>query len=120
MVSKKTKTDLEAEMAFNLKAAGLGGFVTECPFKGITGTRRYRFDLCYEAEKVAVEVQGGVFSGGRHVTGKGFSDERSKSAQAQILGWAYIEVTPAMIRSGEAVDLVRRALRRGGAGARRC
>ena len=113
LVGVKAKTDAEAEMAFNLRAEGLAGFVEEHPFKGLSGKRRYRFDLAFVDEKVAIEVQGGVFSGGRHTRGKGFSDERSKSAQAQILGWKYIEVTPAMIRSGEAVDLVKRALGRG-------
>lgn len=109
-----SKTDLEAEMAFNLRAEGLTGFVTEYQFKGLSGNRRYRFDIAYPDNDppVAVEVQGGVFSGGRHVTGKGFSDERSKSAQAQVMGWVYLEVTPAMIRSGEAVGLVERALGR--------
>lgn len=107
-----SKSLLESQLDADLRRRGITAQKREYPFKGLSGDRRYRFDFAFPTEKVAVEVQGGIWSGGRHTRGKGFEEERSKSAQAQILGWKYIEVTPSMIRSGEAVDLIEQALGR--------
>lgn len=74
--------------------------------------RKWRFDFAWPSERLAVEVNGGAFAagGGRHTRGAGFRSDAEKLAEAAILGWRVIPVLPEQIRSGLALELVRRAL----------
>lgn len=79
-------------------------------------TRRWRFDLYWTKERVACEIEGGIwmrtstgFSKG-HAHPKRFESDCHKYNEAAILGWLVIRVTPKMIRAGEAIAHVRRAL----------
>ncbi len=72
--------------------------------------RLWRFDLAYLAEMVAVELEGGVFSGGRHTRGKGFTGDCRKYSEAAVRGWLVIRCTREMVESGEMVLLLKRAL----------
>ena len=60
--------------------------------------RKWRFDFCWPEIKLAVEVEGGTWSGGRHNTGKGFEDDCEKYAEAALLGWTVLRVTGKMIK----------------------
>ena len=40
--------------------------------------RRFRFDIALPKHKIAVEFEGGVFTGGRHTRGKGYSNDAKK------------------------------------------
>jgi hypothetical protein len=95
-------------LAFHLKAAGIP-FDREYRFHP---TRRWRFDFRVGAEsaKVAVEVQGGVWSGGRHATGSGITGDCEKFSVAASLGWRVMPVTPAQVKSGDALHWIERAL----------
>jgi hypothetical protein len=73
-------------------------------------TRRWRFDWSWPQEKIALEINGGVWRGGRHNTGKGYLGELEKLNEAQILGWKVIQVTPDQVKSGEAFAIVKRAM----------
>lgn len=59
--------------------------------------RKWRFDFAHEPTKTAIEIEGGVFSGGRHTRGKGFSDDCEKYNAADALGWRIQRLTPDMI-----------------------
>lgn len=48
--------------------------------------RRWRFDLAWEAERLAVEVDGGIWKGGRHTRGQGYENDCVKFAEAVIRG----------------------------------
>lgn len=54
--------------------------------------RRWRFDFAHEAAKVAIEINGGVWSGGRHVRGAGYLRDREKVNAATALGWRVFEL----------------------------
>ncbi len=69
-------------------------------------------DLAWRKQKVALEIHGAVFVQGRHTRGAGFTEDRIKMAEAQILGWTVIEVTPELIKNGKALDLLDRAFER--------
>jgi hypothetical protein len=73
-------------------------------------TRRWRFDQAWLEYKVACEVEGGTWAGGRHVTGSGFERDCSKYNEAAILGWLVIRVTGKHIANGKALVWIRRAL----------
>ena len=64
--------------------------------------RRWRFDFAWPAPKVAVELHGGTWSGGRHTRGQGFADDREKINTAQLDGWTVIELTSDMLAGNPA------------------
>ncbi|MCJ7928924.1 hypothetical protein [Aeromonas sp. LsrichE-8G] len=63
--------------------------------------RKWRFDYAWEEQKLALEVHGGIHSGGRHTRGRGFVEDRAKMNEAALLGWTVIEATPEHIKGGQ-------------------
>jgi hypothetical protein len=57
------------------------------------GRRKWRFDFAWPAQKVAVEVEGGIWANGRHVRGLGFSNDCEKYNAAAAQGWRILRVT---------------------------
>lgn len=60
-------------------------------------TRRWRFDVAVPAKKIAFEVEGGTWSGGRHVNPIGFEKDCEKYNKACALGWKVFRLTPKLI-----------------------
>lgn len=81
--------------------------VTELRFHPV---RRWRFDYAWPAQKVALEVQGAIFTGGRHTRGAALLKEHQKLNAAATAGWRVLFCTPKQVANGEAVELVRQAL----------
>lgn len=103
-----TKTsDLEEAFAWQIKAGKLPAPVREHRFHP---TRRFRFDFAWPDRLLAVEIEGGVWNGGRHTTGKGFSEDCVKLAEATLLGWRVLKVTGDMVKSGLALRYAELAL----------
>jgi very-short-patch-repair endonuclease len=73
-------------------------------------TRRWRFDVAFLKEKLAVEVEGGVYVQGRHSRGAGLEKDCEKYAEAAILGWTVLRVTPRHVKSGKAAEWIERCL----------
>lgn len=71
--------------------------------------RGWRFDFAWPSLMVAAEVEGGTWTRGRHVRPKGYAEDCHKYAEAALAGWLVIRVTGDMIRSGVAVDMIKRA-----------
>ena len=90
-----------------LRAAGGPQPVREYRF---APPRRWRFDLAWPAHRVAVEVEGGSFVGGRHSRGAGFERDAEKYNEAALEAWLVLRVTPRMVDDGRALRLVERAL----------
>ena len=89
-----------------LKSLGLPAPVTEHRFHA---ERKWRFDFAWPDLKVALEVEGGIWTGGRHTRGAGFLKDMDKYSEAAILGWCILRVTPSdLVKTG--VVLVARAL----------
>lgn len=59
--------------------------------------RRWRFDFACPYLKVAFEVEGGTWSGGRHVNPIGFEKDCEKYNKAIILGWKVFRLVPKQI-----------------------
>lgn len=73
-------------------------------------TRRWRFDFCWGASALALECQGGIWTGGRHVRGKALLDEMEKLNAACILGYRLLFCTPQQIEDGSIFPVIREAL----------
>ena len=68
--------------------------------------RRWRFDVAVPSRMVAVEVDGGAFTGG-HSRGTAYERECEKYAKAAAMGWRVVRCTPRMVKDGRALALVR-------------
>ena len=110
---KKHGSNPERALETKLKQVGITSFEKEVPFGGLSGKRKWRFDFAHQETKVAVEVQGGLMLKGSrsHGSPEGAAKDYEKLAQAEIAGWIVIPVTPGMVKNGDAVRLIRTALR---------
>jgi very-short-patch-repair endonuclease len=107
------RTKLEDALAFQMKMAGLPMPEREWRFHP---TRKWRFDFAWPGDKLAVEVEGGIWLSakgkkGRHNTGAGIEADMEKYNAAALLGWRVLRVSPGHIRSGEALQWIGKALR---------
>jgi len=55
--------------------------------------RRFRFDIALPDHKIAIEFEGGVFTGGRHTRGKGYVNDSKKYNLATMHGWKLLRYT---------------------------
>lgn len=56
--------------------------------------RKWRFDFAFLEERVALEVEGGIFIQGRHARGTGIAADIEKYNSAALLGWTVLRVQP--------------------------
>lgn len=71
--------------------------------------RRWRFDYCWPQHGLALEVQGAIFTHGRHTRGAALLKEHEKLNTAAAMGFRILYVTPsALLTLGP--DLVRKAI----------
>lgn len=101
------KSQLQAVLENRLRTAGLTGWTREYYF---ARPRRWRFDLVFEKQLVAIEVEGGGWVNGRHVRGSGFARDLRKYAEAAARGWIVLRVDGGMIEDNSAVEYVKRIL----------
>lgn len=75
--------------------------------------RKWRFDFAWLKEMVAVEIQGGIWLGksGGHTSKKGFDNDCEKRNEAVIDGWRILHFTADQVRSGYALDVIKRLFR---------
>ena len=99
-------SDLEETLAFQLRAAGIQ-FEREFRF---FPQRGWRFDFAFPELKIAAECEGGVWSNGRHVRGAGFTSYCIQYNAAALSGWRVFRFTSSMVTSGNALDMIQRAL----------
>lgn len=88
-------------------------------------SRKWRFDYCWEVIRytdtpdsaevisragVALEVEGAVWTGGRHTSGAGFVKDMEKYNEAACMGWRVVRCQPRDLLTKSTADVVRRAL----------
>ena len=73
--------------------------------------RKWRLDHAWPDRKLAVEVQGGIFSHGRHVRGAAMLKEFEKLNTAAAMGWRFLYFTPGQIADGSAMPVIESALK---------
>lgn len=88
------------------KAHGLPIPVTEYRFHAV---RRWRFDYLFDGW-LALEVQGAIWTQGRHTRGAGLLKEYEKLNHAVIEGYSVMFCTPQDIKRGSIFPLIRDAL----------
>lgn len=94
-------------LAFQLRAAKITGWVREHP---VCEGRRWRFDFAWPDRQIAVEIDGGIWTRGRHVRGVGIEADHEKLAAAAIAGWRVLRVSPGQVTAGIALGWIERVL----------
>ena len=94
-------------MANQIWLAGLPAPIREYPF---CDGRRWRADFAWPSANLILEVEGGIWTEGRHTRGSGFSADTEKYNAAVSLGWRVLRVTAQQIKSGQALKWIEECL----------
>ena len=98
---QKRKNSLgEETLAFQLTAYKIG-FVREYQFDAV---RKWRFDFALPEHKLAIEVEGGIWTQGRHTRGSGYIKDLEKYNAAAAQGWKVLKFTTKQAKNGEAAQ----------------
>lgn len=73
-------------------------------------SRQWRFDYALPLYKIALEVEGGVWTQGRHVRPVGFLGDMNKYNTATLLGWRVFRTTPSKLLSQDTLTLIKNAI----------
>ena len=65
--------------------------------------RKWRADFHIVGKKILVEVEGGIWSGGRHTRGKGYIGDMEKYNAAVVMGYQVLRFSTEQVKSGLAV-----------------
>ncbi len=73
-------------------------------------SRNWKTDFAWVDQKIIAEVEGGVWTNGRHTRGQGFINDCIKYNTATLLGWKVYRFTSDMIQDGTAVETIKKAI----------
>lgn len=104
-VKKQSKG--EQTLGMQLKALKIA-FKSEFRFHP---TRKWRADFHIEGTKLLVEVEGGIWSGGRHTRGKGYLGDMDKYNAATAMGYQVFRFSTEQVISGFAIKQIEELVR---------
>jgi very-short-patch-repair endonuclease len=97
----------EAALETHIRQYGLPEPVKQYKFHPL---RRWLADFGWPEQKLLVEVEGGVWSEGRHVRGGGYENDCEKYNEAQLMGFVVLRFSTGQVLKGKAVKVITRAL----------
>lgn len=112
---REAKNRLKREEAERIQRA----FAECCRFKGVPepvpeyrfhAERLWRWDYAWPDQLVALEVDGGVWTGGKHGRGSGIVKDHEKRNAGAVLGWRLLLVVPKQLLWDGTAMMVGRAL----------
>lgn len=99
---EKVPNEFEAKLARELKTLKIE-FEQEFEFHP---KRKWRADFHLVGKKILVEVEGGIWSGGRHTRGKGYLGDLEKYNAATMMGFQVIRFSTEQVKSGLAIQQI--------------
>ena len=72
--------------------------------------RKWRFDYAIPEHKIALEVEGGVWTEGRHVSAQGFLGDMEKYNTASLMGVRVFRTTPDDLYKMATINMIRHAI----------
>lgn len=96
----------EAELMLQLRANKIA-YKPEFKF---AEHRRWRADFLITGTRILIEVEGGIFSNGRHTRGTGYTKDCEKYNWAASNNWLLLRFTTAQVQSGAALDAIVKTL----------
>jgi hypothetical protein len=107
MTRLHAQPNYELVLEFQLRATGLPEGVAHYRWDG----GRRHLDRAWPERRLAVEIQGGGWIGGRHTRGAGLEGDCVKACDLVAAGWTLVPVTPAMVIDGRALAYLERLLK---------
>lgn len=101
---------MKADNAYAIAVMLASGLPKPTPEYRFDSVRRWRFDFSWPDHRVALEVEGGIWNGGRHTRGAGFLRDMEKYNAATLQGWRIYRTTPDALLSRETMTMIRAAL----------
>ncbi|HAV2830853.1 DUF559 domain-containing protein [Acinetobacter baumannii] len=99
----------EVVLATHLRACKIG-FEQEYKFHP---ERKWRADFLIKGSKILIEVEGGIWSGGRHTRGKGYLGDMEKYNSAAMMGFTVLRFDTQQVKSGLAIKQIENLVRGG-------
>lgn len=97
-------SNLEDDFEYLLQKSQIEGYEREFRFHD---KRKWKFDFAWPKEKIACEVEGGVFNLGRHLRPIGFINDCEKYNTAVTMGWSILRFTSNVINDGSCIETVK-------------
>jgi len=72
--------------------------------------RMWRFDYAIPEYQIALEVEGGVWTRGRHIRPQGFLGDVEKYNTAALFGWRVFRTTPDDLYTGATLKMLKSAI----------
>ncbi len=89
----------ESLLALQLRAVNIE-FEQEFKFHPV---RKWRADFHIVGKMILIEVEGGIWSNGRHTRGSGYITDMEKYNEATLLGYQVIRFSTEQVKSGLAI-----------------
>lgn len=99
---EKIPNEFEAKLARELKTLKIE-FEQEFEFHP---KRKWRADFHLVGKKILVEVEGAIWSGGRHTRGKGYIGDMEKYNAATMMGFQVLRFSTDQVKSGHAIQQI--------------
>ncbi|MEQ1143721.1 hypothetical protein [Acinetobacter soli] len=106
---QRVQSEGEVTLARDLKALKIG-FEQEYKFHP---DRKWRADFFITGTNILIEVEGGIWSGGRHTRGKGFIADMEKYNAAAVMGFKVLRFDTQQVKSGLAIKQIENLVRGG-------
>lgn len=100
---KRRLSEAQILLVKHLHELGYGTVYTEHP---VCAERKWRFDVALP-DAIAIEIEGGAWTAGRHTRGKGFVADMEKYNVATLMGWRLLRFTPEQVLTGEAKSFLK-------------
>jgi hypothetical protein len=104
----------EAEILLWQQIQELRGYVRWAKEYKFHPDRKWRADFCiWDSEHNRdwmIEIEGAVFTQGRHTRGAGFIADMSKYNHAAMLGFRVLRFTPKDVLTGRAIEFIKKVL----------
>lgn len=101
---QKVVSEGEAKLVQQLKALKID-FVQEFQFHD---QRKWRADFHISNTKLLIEVEGGIWSNGRHTRGKGYLGDMEKYNTATMMGYQVLRFSTEQVKSGYAIQEIKK------------
>ena len=72
--------------------------------------RKWRFDYAIPKYKIAIEQDGGLWTGGRHIRPAGYIKDMEKFNNAAMLGWVVLKFSPDELLKTNTMIIIRNTL----------
>lgn len=73
--------------------------------------RKWLFDYAWPSYRCACEIEGGIWTRGRHTRALGYLRDMEKYNEAQKLGWRIFRFTPQELKKGIAQAFIKEVLK---------